>query len=93
MAHLKQLLDMAQSCIPTDPGLRSEQRTVPDHCAVRRSGFDNPLSQSLTTFSANPDGSNGNHALSAWEERTGSNGAGEGSRTLDLRFTKPLLCH
>ncbi len=44
MAHLKTLLDMAQSCIPTDPGLRSEQRTVPDHCVLRRSGLDNPLS-------------------------------------------------
>ena len=25
--------------------------------------------------------------------REGGNGAGEGIRTLDLRFTKPLLCH
>ena len=26
-------------------------------------------------------------------EENGRGGAGEGIRTLDLRFTKPLLCH
>ena len=33
MAHLKRLLEMAESCLPADAGLRSPQRSVPDHCA------------------------------------------------------------